>query len=60
MNKSWKILNLINYLDFKFASHFKVKDFWEADLETIGFLNLDDSKMIYVSTLKSDKTFLFL
>lgn len=56
LEKSERIRSLIKHLQQSFGpDSFKIKDFWEGDLEAIGLSNLEETRLIYLSTLHLPK-----
>ena len=50
IQKNDRIKSLINHLEQKFGvDKFLIKDFWDADLDAIGFANTAETKLIYIS-----------
>ena len=48
--KNDRINTLIDHLEGKFgANRFLIKDFWDSDLGAIGFTNVSESKLVYIS-----------
>lgn len=49
--KTERIKWIVQHLENKFdPSPFKIKDFWEGDLAAIGFSNLKETRLVYLST----------
>jgi hypothetical protein len=54
ITKDRSILALVEHLQIVFGKHaFKIKDHWDGDLCAIGFTNLSETALVYVSTFGS-------
>ncbi|MBI1286025.1 MAG: hypothetical protein GC178_00440 [Flavobacteriales bacterium] len=54
--KDKSILSLVEHLESKFGKDsFNITDYWEGDLCAIGFSDLKNQFLIYVSTWKRNK-----
>ena len=58
IQKNDRIKSLINHLEQKFGvDKFLIKDFWDSDLEAIGFANASETKLVYVSAHEEHNDF---
>lgn len=59
--KDERILETVNHLTSKFGTgHFKICDYWDADLCAIGFSDNSEKYLVYISTYQKSKNHYFV